>query len=144
MPANGLEVFDTTIQKTNALLKDIEVQLAWEDRNRSYQAMRAVLHTLRDRLTVEEASDFAAQLPLLVKGIFYDGWQPAKMPRKFDADEFSAQVARELPFAPEIKPTLIAAAVLWATMRFVSQGEVEDVLAILPERLRNELGQALQ
>lgn len=31
------------------------------------------LHALQDRLTVQEGADLAAQLPLLVKGIFYDG-----------------------------------------------------------------------
>jgi uncharacterized protein (DUF2267 family) len=144
MPATGLEVFDTTIQKTNALLKDIETQLGWTDRGRSYSALRAVLHTLRDRLTVDEAADFAAQLPLLTKGIFYDGWRPATMPRKLSVTEFSTEIAQALPFNPELKPTLIASAVLWATMRYVSEGEIEDVLSILPLRLREELEQALQ
>ena len=34
---------------------------------------RAVLHQLRDRLTPQEAVDLAAQLPLIVRGVYYEG-----------------------------------------------------------------------
>ena len=83
MTATGLDAFDKTIHKTNTLLKHIETELGWENhRNMSYAALREVLHALRDRLTVQEAADLAAQLPLLVNGIFYDGWNPSGVPKK--------------------------------------------------------------
>jgi uncharacterized protein (DUF2267 family) len=64
-------------------LKQIETELGWENhRNMSYAALRPVLHALRDRLTVQEAADLAAQLPLLVKGIFFDGCRLA-FPKKY-------------------------------------------------------------
>ena len=47
------------------------------DRRSAYRALRSVLHVLRDRLTPEQAVHLGAQLPLLVRGIFYDGWRIA-------------------------------------------------------------------
>ncbi|MDQ1568071.1 MAG: hypothetical protein QOF96_2951, partial [Actinomycetota bacterium] len=78
------DVFATTIEKTNRILKEIEEAYGWppERRQQSYHALTAVMHALRDRLTVEEASDLAAQLPALVRGLYYEGWKPAKVPVK--------------------------------------------------------------
>jgi hypothetical protein len=55
MTTTGLEVFDETVHKTNRWLKEIEEVLG-SDRHQAYQALRAVLHCLRDRLTVNEAA----------------------------------------------------------------------------------------
>jgi uncharacterized protein (DUF2267 family) len=69
MSATGLAVFDETVQKTNTWLKEIALDLG-ADRRRAYQVLRAVLHCLRDRLTVGEAAQLGDQLPMLVRGIY--------------------------------------------------------------------------
>lgn len=58
----SLGVFDTTLQKTNAMLGAIEDRFGWADREKGYLALRAVLQTFRDRLTPEYAAGFAARL----------------------------------------------------------------------------------
>jgi uncharacterized protein (DUF2267 family) len=80
MTLTGYPAFDSTLKKTNGILKQIERSYSWpkERRNQSYAALRVVLHTLRDRLTVEEAAQLSAQLPLLVRGIYFEGWDPSK------------------------------------------------------------------
>jgi uncharacterized protein (DUF2267 family) len=72
MSSTGLPVFDETIQKTNTWLKDISQKLG-SDRHRAYQALRAVLHCLRDRLTMDEAAQLGDQLPMLVRDITRPG-----------------------------------------------------------------------
>jgi uncharacterized protein (DUF2267 family) len=72
MRATGLEVFDTTVQATNAWLKEI-METTGPDRRRAYHVLTAVLHALRDRLTVDEVAQLGAQLPILVRGLYYVG-----------------------------------------------------------------------
>ena len=88
MAATGYPSIDATVDRTNRVLKDIEEAYGWpkERRNQSYNALRAVLHTLRDRVTVDESAQFAAQLPTLVRGIYYEGWDPSRVPVKMDGD----------------------------------------------------------
>lgn len=107
MSATGLEVFDRTLHKTHAWLKAIMEELGTEDRHKAYLALRAVLHALRDRLTVEEVAQLAAQLPMLVRGLYYEGWDPTGKPLKERHKEaFLAHVAEELknPFRPRRGP----------------------------------------
>ena len=136
MASTGLDTFDKTIHKTNTLLKNIESELGWEKhRNLSYAALRAVLHALRDRLTVREAADLAAQLPLLVKGIFYDGWNPSSVPKKIHKEEFLAEIRKNFAFSLDRSINELVIVVVKVLRKYVSEGELEDVLSVLPKDL---------
>jgi len=136
MTTTGLEVFDTIIQKTNEWLNGIMDELGC-DRHMAYLALRAVLHALRDRLTVEESAQLAAQLPTLIRGFYYEGWTPAGKPRRTHEWEFLHAIQASFSVSPERPdPKLVARAVLTVLSRHVSQGEVEDVIAILPKDLQ--------
>jgi len=140
MASTGFDVFDETVQKTNLLLKAIETEFDWEKRrHQSYAALRAVLHVLRDRLTVEEAAQFAAQLPLLVKGIFYDGWDPSDVPKKINREVFVEEVRRRFPYAMDRRIEDLITTVLKALRSYVSEGELEDVYSMLPKDLSRML-----
>src|ERR687886_176925 len=65
MSSTGLEVFDRTVQETNIWLGEIAEDLG-PDRQVAYRVLRAVLHALRDRLTVEQAAHLSAQLPRML------------------------------------------------------------------------------
>lgn len=136
MSNTGLDVFDTTIQKTNALLREIELALNWEGKRReSYDALRGVLQTLRDRLTVEEIAHFSAQLPLLVRGIFYEEWDPTHLPIKMDKEQFLQTIAERGNLEGKDVEDLegIVRVILQAVKSYVSAGEIEDVKGILPK-----------
>lgn len=138
MSTTGLEVFDTTLQKTHVWLNDVIYELGWEDeRHRAYQALRAVLHALRDRLTVAEAMDLGAQLPLLIRGFYYEGWKLTDKPLKERRrEEFLAHIKHEFRNDERMDPEQIARGVFRVLARRISEGEIEDIKHLLPAELR--------
>lgn len=137
MSSKKLDVIDTTVQKTYEWLGDIREELHVEDSQTAYHAMTAVLHTLRDRLTHEEVAGLGAQLPILVRGIFYDAWHPANKPLKIRSrQEFLDLVKRRFGSIAQIQPERLVHAVLTVLERHVSAGEVENIQATLPKGIR--------
>jgi len=132
----GLAVFDTTVNETNQWLNALEDQINC-DRHQAYVAMRAVMHVLRDRLAPASAMRFAAQLPLLLRGVFVEGWRPDETPvRIHTAAAFVAAVAAALPLNFELNPELAtraALAVLWSRM---DGGAMDKVRHEVPEDIR--------
>ena len=108
--------------------------LDWrEDRGRAYLALRAVLHALRDRLTVSEVADLAAQLPMVVRGFFYEGWHPAGKPtRERKKSDFFAHVGYEFPQQPPDDVARIVRGVFKLLSNRVSAGEIADVKSMMP------------
>jgi uncharacterized protein (DUF2267 family) len=136
-----LDVFDTTLQKTYLWLKQIQEEMHWDDRHKAYLAMRAVLHALRDRLTVDEGAHLSAQLPMLVRGIYYEGWHPASSPNRVrHVREFLDSVAERYP-GPEgqIEAERMTRAVFRVMERNVTAGELDEVKQSLPKEVQTML-----
>jgi uncharacterized protein (DUF2267 family) len=94
-----------------------------------------VLHALRDRLTVQEASDLAAQLPMLLRGVYYEGWQPSKVPVKMHREAFLERVRAGFPHEVDGGIERLVQTVLDALRLHITEGEWEDVKATLPKDL---------
>ena len=60
----------------NLLCDDLD----WSQRGRAYLLLSETLHAIRDYLSVNEAADLGAQLPLIIRGIYYANWCPSKTP----------------------------------------------------------------
>jgi uncharacterized protein (DUF2267 family) len=139
MSQTHVAAFDSTVQTTNIWLNDIQEQLGWgEDHQRAYHALRAVLHALRDRLPVDHAAALAAQLPMLIRGIYYEGWHPHGKPVK-DRHKaaFLAHIAAEFREDPYPDPERVTKAVLRVLSKHVSSGEIEGLKQCLPTEIRS-------
>lgn len=137
MTATGLKSIDRGLEITNIWLKEMMEELGWNDRERAFHGMRAVLHALRDRLTIEETAHLAAQLPLLLRGIYYEGWHPAHKPLKERSkEEFLAHIRKAFEFDETADPEEITRAVFKVMARHVTAGEIEDVKHVLPAEIR--------
>lgn len=141
MSATGLNVFDTTLQKTNGWLQDLMQALNWTDRHMAYSALRATLHALRDHLTVEEVAQLGAQLPMLIRGFYYEGWDPTGKPlRERHLEQFLAHIDRQFSDADRVDTLVdseqVARAVFWVLTQRISIGEVADVRHVLPAEIR--------
>ncbi len=139
MATTGLDTFDTTLHKTNIWLNDITEALDSGNRHEAYLALRAVMHALRDRLTVEEATDLGAQLPLMIRGIYYEGWNPSGKPVKERRKEaFIAHVADILSgTAISYDAERAIRGVFSVLSSKITEGELEDVRQALPKDIRS-------
>lgn len=137
MTMTGIEAVDTSVQKTNLWLKDIMTLLNWESREKAYSVLRAVLMAVRDRLTIDESADFSAQLPLVIRGIYYDGWRPAGVPIKMRTKaEFFARVSEFLRSTdPELNVEAAVRAVIATIKKHVTAGEVSNIKGRMPKKL---------
>lgn len=131
------EPFETTVQKTNAWLAEIMRGMRWNDRHRAWIALRAVLHALRDRLSVDEAIALGAQLPLLVRGGYYEGYhrhgKPVHMRTK---EEFFDRVRLELHGSDDFDIEELTNVVLDVVSDHVSADEAQHLARILPKEIR--------
>ncbi|GAA1821180.1 DUF2267 domain-containing protein [Planosporangium flavigriseum] len=133
----GYHSFDTTVDKTNRLLKEIEQQYGWpkERRNQSYAALRGTLHALRDRMTVEESAQFSAQLPMLVRGLYYEGWDPTNVPVKMGREDFLNRVRQEFPYEVQGGTNELVTTVIQALKLYGTEGEWDHIRASMPKEL---------
>ncbi|HXW59019.1 MAG TPA: DUF2267 domain-containing protein [Solirubrobacteraceae bacterium] len=130
-------IIHRSVEKTDIWLKEIAEELGQEDRANAYRALRAVLHSLRDRLSVDVAAKLAAQLPTLIRGIYYEDWDPSRTPLPIrDVQTFLEHVAEVGQMAGETEASLAVSAVTQVLWSHVSAGEHEGVLAVLPDNLR--------
>ncbi len=137
------QVFATTIQKTEKILGDIETELGWESRQHSYKALRSVLQALRDRLPLEEAVDLGSELPMLVRGFYFEGWRPSKIPQKMSKKEFLERVEEDMFFLNKVSlegeknVEEIVKGVLRVLNRHISPGEEENIRSVLPRNFND-------
>lgn len=134
-------IIERNVEKTNIWLGEISEQLGIDDHRQAYKVLRAYLHALRDRLSVEESAQLAAQLPDLIRGIYYEGWKPSAMPVRYHGfTDFVDRVAAEAELDGETTASFAVSAAATVLRRHVSAGELDDVRAQLPEDLLPILG----
>jgi uncharacterized protein (DUF2267 family) len=141
--ARRFDVFAQAEQTAHEWLTTVARYLATEDPHHAYRVVRTWLHTVRDRLSVDGAAHFAAQLPVIWRGLFYDGWQPAHVPVKYDVEQFLIAVAQDAGTSvPEARRD--AAAVTAALEELTSPDLIRHLLIQLPGDLREALEPAGQ
>lgn len=136
MSATGLEVFDRTLQITNIWLDEM-MDVIGPDRKAAWHVLGAVLRTVRDRLPAELAAHLGAQLPLLVRGTYYDRFRANRAPLALDtADEFLAHVSQDFAGSWPVDVRLATSAVFAVMDRHMTSGITDKVRQSLPSDVR--------
>lgn len=128
-------VFDSQVATANTWLDQVidNLHLQPADRPQALYALRAGLHAIRDRLPADEVVDLGAQLPTLLRGVYYDGWTLANDPTRIrDRAAMIARVEKELAHDKRLDPVDVLRAVIQLLVDNVSPGEILDVIATLP------------
>jgi len=135
-----LDILDRSVEKAHIWINDLAEELGTEDVHEAYRVLRAFLQALRDHLSVDEAAQLAAQLPIFVRGVFYEGWDPSSTPTHTrDLDSFLTRISAEARLAGETEASFAATAASRVLRRHISEGEGLNVLRVLPHPLRELL-----
>lgn len=109
MTTTRVDIIDRSVEKAQIWINDMAEELGTEDSQRAYRVLRAFLHALRDHLTVDEAAKLAAQLPIFVRGLFYEDWDPSRTPEHArDIGSFLTRIAGEAGLAGETEASFAA------------------------------------
>ncbi len=136
-------IFDEWVHKGHEFLREVAEELG-TDEARAFRITKAVLHALRDRLDPREGKDFAAQLPMVLKAVWCEGWDPTRGPDKSlkKKEAFLKRVLSDPGLVPgtDVKnieeAERVTRGVFRVLRRHVTPGEIEDVVRQLPEEVR--------
>jgi len=133
----NIHVFDKTIQKSQLWIEEIEKNIENGSENRAYLALRTVLHSLRNRLQINEAIHLGAELPMLIRGLYFEGWDPREKPsRDKDQRDFFKYFRSYFSEESDEEITKMIKAVFKVLDDKISQGEIKDVRENLPSHIR--------
>jgi uncharacterized protein (DUF2267 family) len=137
MSASGLDVFDKTLQTTNIWLDELMGdQAIGPDRQIAWHVLGAVLRAVRNRIPLDLAAHLGAQLPLLVRGAYYDQFRPADQPERLRSlDQFLEHVGAELATTRPVNVRDATRAVFQVVSRHVDRGQIAKVRQSLPEEI---------
>lgn len=137
MSTASLSIFDETVHLSNQWLNELMLAIKWDDKYRTYRLLRATLHTLRDRLTAHEAVHFGAQLPMLIRGLYYDGWHMRDVaPSDRTKSAFLGHIEAAFKQDPNEDTEDLVREVFKLLARKISPGEINDVKHMLPPEVR--------
>jgi uncharacterized protein (DUF2267 family) len=140
MTTARVDIIDRSVEKAHVWINDTAQELGTHDSHEAYRVLRAFLHALRDHLSVDEAAQLSAQLPIFIRGVFFEGWDPSRTPEHARSlGSFLAKIASEAGLGGETEASFAATAAGRVLRRHVSAGEGESVLRALPEHLRELL-----
>lgn len=133
-----IHIFDDALKKANDWIADILEESGWTHPQSAYSALKATLHALRDRLPPDEAMDLASEFPMLIRGMFFEGWRLSDKPDKSikSKDDFLDKVAQHFGRNSQVNAEEMAAVVFRVLSKKITSGEVRQVRMSLPERLR--------
>lgn len=136
MSATGMEVFDKTLQTTHIWLNELGEEIG-PDHQLAWHTLGAVLRGVRDQLPVDLAAHLGSQLPLLVRGTYYDRFRPSELPnRQRSLDGFLQTIERELEMSRPVNVRNSASAVFQILSRHVNRGQIDKVRQSLPDDIR--------
>ncbi len=138
MTAQGLEVIEHSVHLTHEWINELAGRLDWSSKRSALRLLRVSLHHIRDHLRVDEVAQLSAQLPLVIRGFFFEGWIPKATPiKERRAQGFTDFIAHQMEQTSQYRGQADLKCVFDLLNARISRGEVEDTRASLPQELRD-------
>lgn len=134
MSVKSIGNFEHALHLANEWIKELSGRPEVGSEAQAYVILRVVLQAIRDRLRVDEVAHLSAQLPMLVRGFFFEGWQPPNDdPTAGESTRHLLQDVRErLDRLSDIEPEDALFLVYELLARKLSPGEIKYVDRALP------------
>ena len=129
--------FNASIHATDEWIDDLMRRLGWHDRERAYVALVGALHALRDALPRDEAVDVGAQMPALLRGLYYEGWHPGARGTAKSRNAFLERIHDGVHRDPAIDAEQVARAAFALLAARMPPAELEEAKAAMPKALHN-------
>lgn len=135
--------FDSYTQKAQEFVKEVATELGNpEDTGHAGRVLTAVFHSVREMITPEESMHLIAQLPMYIKAVYVDNWKISGKQGSIRSQEEFLEKLREKTgrtaerdFGNDEMAMQKVEAVFNVLKRHVSEGEINDIKAQLPEPL---------
>lgn len=138
MTAQGLEVIDHSVHLTHEWINELAERLSWTSKRSALRLRRVTLHRIRDHLLADEMAQLSAQLPIMIRGFFFEDWIPKRTPiKERKAADFVAFISEQMGDAMEFRGSADIQCVFKLLNARISRGEIEDIRACLPMELRD-------
>lgn len=128
--------FTHAAQQAQHWVRELAKDLGWSEPS-ACRLLRSVLHTVRDWLSPAEMADLSAQLPVLVRGIYFEGWNPSAPAPERTKRDFIVSVRNSFGYDEEIDFDVAISAVFKLLDRHISHGEIVQVRNSMKKSLRN-------
>lgn len=118
-------------------LQNIAREMNQEDRlDIAQQALKGVLHALRDRMTPEEVFDLSSQLPVLIRGFYLEGYKPANKPIKYSAEDLLYEIEKSFGGNTSIVPEVAFRGVLRVLYNRGDTKELQQIHETMPKDIK--------
>jgi uncharacterized protein (DUF2267 family) len=133
---DDVKKIEKEIQILHIWIKEISYNANWDQASFSLAALRAVLQELRDHLALKDLAHLSAQLPIIIRGIFFENWTPPKSSKStYEHYLFLKNIEERLNRYPHIEAKSAVSAVFKTLAKHISHGEKEKMRKILPESI---------
>ncbi|PBC19520.1 MULTISPECIES: DUF2267 domain-containing protein [unclassified Mesorhizobium] len=127
--------FTHAAQQAQQWVKELAADLRWSEPS-ACRLLRSVLHAMRDWLPPAETADFSAQLPVLIRGIYFEGWAPSAPGHERKKRDFVLSVRNSFGYDDDVDFDVAIRAVFKLLDRHISHGEITQVRNSMKKSLR--------
>lgn len=126
-----------SVAETENWVDDLMRRLGWQHRSKAYAVLLGTLRALRDSLPRDEAIYIGAQMPALLRGLYYEGWHPNARFFAKGRSAFLERIQESAHRDPGIDAEQVAHAVFALLAEHLTPGELEEARAATPNSLRS-------